>query len=175
FKIPAGATVPRYSPLPCRVHWRNSAGSSERNFVQHFRLGDVGEGEALGSESNFRPTHIFERSHIGADSEIIRYSASCAERQIPAARSRWDVRNTRTTPCSDPRKFFAEEGPSAQCGVQAEHTDLLFDLRIPADDCSARVPRYARKLGFRFGAHTIAKCGIFIGIIHIREHHVLPD
>ena len=77
--------------------------------------------------------------------------------------------------CCDARKFFAEERTTAERGIQAQHAHLLFDFRIPANDRRAGMARQPRQLGVRFGAHGVAKTGILERIIHVREHHVLPD
>src|ERR1700676_485675 len=109
FKIPARARVPQYRPLPGRMRWRTSSRSSECHLIQHLGFWHIGEGETLGCKSNFGATNIFERPEIGAHAEIVCNATARAERQIPAAGSRWDVRNIRAASGCDPREFFTEE------------------------------------------------------------------
>ena len=75
-----------------------------------------------------------------------------------------------------PREFFSEEGAAAKRRVEAQHAHLLFDFRISAEDCRSWDDAPAAIARLSASARTVSrKRGILERIIHVREHHVLPD
>ena len=96
FKIPTRAGIAWDGPFPCRMSWRDSTRSHERNLLHELGFGYVRERKAFRGKSNLRTPSVFERAQISTDTEIIgdafmRSETAGPRRTEPTAyREYWD-------------------------------------------------------------------------------------